>query len=229
MSTSELVPDLLPPAAPAVPLVLRPYQVNNLARLRAQFRSGVRRVCYQAPTGSGKTVIFSEVVAGVVCRGNRVCVLGHRDEIIQQISRALDLLGVEHALIVAGCDPAVLEHPVHVASVQTLVRRLGRLTSPDLIVPDECHHCAAATWRKILAAFPQAKVLGVTATPQRLDGKGLNDIFDVLVIGPSVAELITAGYLSPFATFAHARSPDLSGIRTRAGDYATDELAARMS
>jgi superfamily II DNA or RNA helicase len=226
--TFELVPDLLAPATPAVPLVLRPYQVTDLARLRAQFRSGVRRVCYQAPTGSGKTVIFSEVVAGAVRRGNRVCILGHRDEIIQQISRALDALGVAHALVVAGCDAAALEHPVQVASVQTLVRRLEKMTPPDLIVPDECHHCAAATWRKILAAFPQAKVLGVTATPQRLDGKGLDDIFDALVIGPSVSELIAAGYLSPFA-FAPARGPDLSGIRTRAGDYATDELAARMS
>jgi DNA repair protein RadD len=225
----ELAPDLLPPAALAVPLVLRPYQINDLARLRAQFRNGVRHVCYQAPTGAGKTVTFAEVVAGAIRLGNRVCILAHRDEIIQQISRALDVLGVAHALIVPGCDPATLEHPVTVASVQTLVRRLKHLTPPDLFVVDECHHAAAATWRKILAAFPQARVLGVTATPQRLDGKGLNDIFDALVIGPSVSELITGGYLSPFATFAPARGPDLSGIRTRAGDYATDELAVRMS
>ncbi len=227
--TFELVPDLPAPVTSTAPLVLRPYQVTDLARLRAQFRSGVRRVCYQGPCGCGKTVIFSEVVAGAVRRGNRVCILGHRDEIIQQISRALDALGVEHALIVAGGDSAALEHPVQVASVQTLVRRLKHLTPPDLFVIDECHHAAAATWRKILAAFAQAKVLGVTATPQRLDGKGLDDIFDALVIGPSVSELITDGYLSPFATFAPARSPDLSGIRTRAGDYATDELAVRMS
>jgi len=229
MSDIELVPDLLSPATPAVPLVLRPYQVDDLARLRAQFRSGVRRVCYQGPCGCGKTVIFSEVVAGAVRRGNRVCILGHRDEIIQQITRALDALGVAHALVVAGCDLAALEHPVQVASVQTLVRRLKHLMPPDLFVIDESHHAAANTWRRILAAFPQAKVLGVTATPQRLDGKGLDDIFDALAIGPSVSELIAAGYLSLFATFAPARSPDLSGIRTRAGDYATDELAARMS
>ena len=229
MSDIELVPDLLSPATPAVPLVLRPYQVDDLARLRAQFRSGVRRVCYQGPCGCGKTVIFSEVVAGAVRRGNRVCILGHRDEIIQQITRALDALGVAHALVVAGCDLAAPEHPVQVASVQTLVRRLKHLMPPDLFVIDESHHAAANTWRRILAAFPQAKVLGVTATPQRLDGKGLDDIFDALAIGPSVSELIAAGYLSLFATFAPARSPDLSGIRTRAGDYATDELAARMS
>jgi superfamily II DNA or RNA helicase len=84
-------------------------------------------------------------------------------------------------------------------------------------------------WREIIAALPNAKVLGVTATPERLDGQGLRDVFDVLVIGPAVADLIESGFLSPFVTYAPPRSPDLTGVRSRMGDYATGELSEAMS
>jgi DNA repair protein RadD len=209
--------------------VLRPYQERDLAATRERFAQGHRRVCYQAPTGSGKTILFAHVVNGAVARGNRIWILGHRDEIVQQISGALDELGVPHGFITAG-QPEMPLMPVQVASVMTLARRLKNMTTvPDLLIPDEAHHCAAETWRRIFAALPQAKIFGVTATPERLDGKGLDDIFDTLVIGPSVSELVADGWLSRFATYTPARVPDLSGIRTRAGDYVTDELAARMS
>jgi superfamily II DNA or RNA helicase len=113
--------------------------------------------------------------------------------------------------------------------VATLVRRLDRTAPPDLIVIDECHHAVAGFWRKSLSAWPQAKVLGVSATPERLDGKSLDDIFEELVLGPSIAELIEQEFLAPFTVFAPAKAPDLSGIRTRAGDYAVDQLAGAMS
>ena len=103
------------------------------------------------------------------------------------------------------------------------------MPAPDLLVIDEAHHAVASTWLRILDALPEIRVLGVTATPLRLDGKGLIDVFDDLIIGPTVEALIKDGYLSRFTTFAPARSPDLSGVHTRAGDYAMDELAARMS
>jgi DNA repair protein RadD len=213
--------------APQAP-TLRPYQERDLSATRAAFARGARRVCYQAPTGSGKTVLFAAVVAGATARGTRTVILGHRDEIVQQIDAALDALGVDHGIIAAGY-PAKPDLPVQVASVATLVRRLDKLAPPDLIVVDECHHAAAPTWRRILDAYPNAKVLGVSATPQRLDGKGLDDIFDMLVVGPGVTELIAEGYLSRFVTYAPARSPNLAGVHTRAGDYAVDELAERMS
>jgi DNA repair protein RadD len=207
---------------------LRPYQETDVARIRAAFANGARRVCYQAPTGSGKTVLFAAVVAGATARGNRTVILGHRDEIVQQVDAALDALGIAHGIIAAGhCEAPDL--PVQVASVATLVRRLDKLAPPDLIVPDECHHAAAPTWRRILDAYPNSRVLGTTATPLRLDGKGLDDIFNELVVGPAIETLIKAGYLSRFATFAPARAPSLAGIHIRAGDYAVDELAQRMS
>jgi DNA repair protein RadD len=210
-------------------VILRPYQEQDIGRIRAAYATGARRVLYQGPTGSGKTVLFSTVVAGAAERGNRVTILGHRDEIVRQIADALTELGVAHGIIAAGYPEEPLM-PVQVASVATLVRRLDRLVPvPDLLVVDESHHAAAATWRRIIDALPEARILGATATPQRLDGKGLADIFDELIIGPSVEALIKQGYLSPFTTFAPARRLDLSHVRTRAGDYAVDELAATMS
>ena len=103
----------------------------------------------------------------------------------------------------------------------TLLRRLDRLRDLDLLVVDEAHHAVAGMWRKIIAAVPDAKVLGVTATPERLDGKGLGDIFEVLVLGPTVGDLIPA-YLANFVTYAPVRDPDLSAVKTRMGDFAAD-------
>jgi superfamily II DNA or RNA helicase len=123
---------------------------------------------------------------------------------------------------------------VQVASVQTLVRRLGRLEwTPNLIVVDEAHHTTAETGHgRILAHFDGARVLGVTATPERLDGKGLGvragGFFDELVMGPSVAELVEQGYLSKPAVYAPASQLDLGGIRTLGGDYEKGALAAVM-
>jgi superfamily II DNA or RNA helicase len=210
-------------------MILRPYQQDDIARIRAAYANGAQRVLYEAPTGSGKTVLFATVVAGAAARGTRVCILGHRDEIVRQIADALTELGVAHGIIAAGY-PETPEASVQVASVATLVRRLHRLDPPpDLLVPDEAHHCAANTWRKIINSVPEAKILGVTATPQRLDGKGLSDIFDTLIIGPSVESLIQQNYLCDFTTYAPAREVDLSKVHTRAGDYAIDELAQAMS
>jgi superfamily II DNA or RNA helicase len=211
----------------AIP-VLRDYQKRDVAAIRERFAAGARRVLYQAPTGSGKTVLFSYIVAGAAARGNRVAILGHRQEIVEQISTALDELAVPHGLIAAG-HAETPDAPVQVAGIATLVRRLDRLGELDLLVADEGHHSVAGTWRKIINAAPDARILGVTATPERLDGKGLRDIFDTLVVGPTASELIEQGYLSRFATFAPAQSVNLSRVQTRGGDYAVEQLAGIMS
>jgi DNA repair protein RadD len=135
--------------------------------------------------------------------------------------------GLEYGIIAAG-HPAN-NAPVQIASVMTLVRRLGAVGEFALVICDEAHHAIAQSWQKIFQAFADARFLGVTATPQRLDGRGLDDLFDELVMGPSVKELVDAGFLSPAVTFAPPVGPDLRGIRTRAGDFAQEALAARMS
>lgn len=206
---------------------LRPYQATGVAEIRAAFAAGTKHVVYVAPTGSGKTVLFAYVVAGAVARGNSVVIVGHRQEIVDQIGEALAALGVAHGIIAAGHPET--PGPVQVASAATLVRRLGPLDPPDLLVLDEAHHAVAGTWERIIAAAPEARILGCTATPERLDGKGLSDVFDTMVLGPSVAELIAAGYLSKFAAFAPDRSPDLAGVRSRGGDFAVEQLSQAMS
>lgn len=210
---------------------LRPYQVRAVDDIRAAFRIACR-VLMVSPTGSGKTIVFVYIAASATAKGKRVLVLAHRQEIVEQISAALTEMGVAHGIIAAGhpCTDA----PVQIASVATLVRRLnfaaGGKISFDLVVIDEAHHSIAGTWQRILAAMSETTyVLGVTATPQRLDGRGLGTMFDTMVLGPDVAELIAGGYLSPFTVYAPAAAPNLSGIRTRAGDYAIDQLARAMS
>jgi superfamily II DNA or RNA helicase len=206
---------------------LRPYQARDLDRIADAFNGGALRVCYQAPTGSGKTVLFADLIKVVADHGERVLVLGHRDEIVQQISASLDDLAVDHGIIAP--DYTETNDLVQVASVMTAVRRLHRLRPPKLLVIDEAHHAVAATWQRIIGALPDSDILGVTATPRRLDGKPLDDIFEELIVGPSIGRLIDDGYLAPATVFTPPHSPDLSQVRIRAGDYALDQLSNVMS
>src|SRR5262249_46290098 len=141
---------------------------------------------------------------------------------------ALTRLGVGHGIIASGAPET--DDRVQVASVMTLVRRLHRLSpAPTLLVPDEAHHCAAPTWHKIFDALSEAHILGLNATPCRLDGKPLDDVFETLVVGPSIARLIDDGWLAPVIVFTPARNPDLTKVQIRAGDFATEQLATVMS
>jgi superfamily II DNA or RNA helicase len=207
---------------------LRPYQTDCVARIRDALRRS-RRVLLTSPTGSGKTVMFCWLAMAVAAHGSRILVVAHRIEIVDQISEALTAFGVAHGVIAPG--RAANGEPVQIAMVLTLANRLrhGVVDIYDLVVVDECHHSVASTWQRILAAFPQAYVLGVTATPERLDGRALKDLYDELVSGPTIAELVAAGFLSPAVTYAAPVSPDLSGIRTRLGDFEQAALAERMT
>lgn len=205
-------------------LSLRPYQSLALAEVRAEFARKRRRVLLVSPTGSGKTVAFAAIVKGATDRGQQTLILAHRAELIDQISAALDQFGIKHSFIAAGY-PYQQWAPVHVASVQTVVRRLGKIAYPTFIVCDEAHHILAATYRQILAAFPHAKLLGVTATPRRASGDGLGEVFESMVLGPSVAELISAGYLSPFKCYGPP-TINTAGLHVRAGEFIQSEVAA---
>lgn len=215
------------PAGPAI--ALRPYQDDLIARARRSFAAH-RRVLMQAPTGAGKTTIFAWLTRAVSQKGRRVCILAHRRELLRQIGGRLADFGVPFATIDAS-SRQVSRCAVSVASVQTLVRRLDHYQDAfDLLVIDEAHHAVAGQWRAVAEAFPKARILGVTATPERLDGRGLADSFDDLLIGPSVRELIEGGFLSDYAAFAPANGgPDLSGIRSRLGDFDLAALAETMS
>jgi superfamily II DNA or RNA helicase len=211
----------------STPIVqLRPYQQQAISDLRMAYRSGARAPLLVAPTGMGKTVIFAAITQAAAARGRRVLILVHRRELIHQSSAKLTQAGVTHGIIAAGFQPS--DHPVQVASVQTLIRRIQHAAQPDLIVIDEAHHGVAGSWRKVIDHWPNSLLLGVTATPVRQDGRGLGMVFDRLVLGPSTAELISGGFLCPARIYAPPPVADLTGIHRRAGDYAIDEAADRM-
>lgn len=181
-------------------------------------------------TVTHNTVLFSYIAANAALKGNRTLVLVHRRELLKQTSRTLAQFGVAHGLISAGISNLGRDL-VQVASVQTLVKRMAIMRwRPDLIVVDEAHHATGkTTWGKVLAHFSEAKVLGVTATPERLDSQGLGveagGFFDALVLGPSVAELTERGFLSPAVVYAPRAQVDLSGVHSRGGDWAVGELS----
>ncbi len=205
---------------------LRPYQQAAVDGVRDSFRSGRRRPLLVAPTGSGKTVIFSYVTASAAAKGNRTLILVHRAELLEQCHRSLSQMDVPHGLIASGLTPD-RSQLTQIASVQTLVRRFDRVLPPDLIVIDEAHHATAGAWASVLAQYPNARVLGVTATPQRLDGKGLGQVFDDLIRGPEVTKLIDEGYLCKPVYYA-PKTVDLTGVHMVAGDYNRAEVAERM-
>lgn len=210
-------------------ITLRNYQLDTVCDLRQAYANGFKAPLLQSPTGSGKTVIFCFITESAVKRNLRVMILVHRKELIRQSSDALYNLGIYHGII-APRHPFTTE-PVQIASVQTLVHRLDRIIPPDLVIIDECHHSAAGSWQKILNHLFDARLLGVTATPLRLDGKGLGKpegVFDTLIEGPTMRWLIDNGYLSQPVVYVPKNDLDLSGIRRKFGDYEKKELAFRV-
>lgn len=205
---------------------LRPYQTDLVESIRSAYRQGVQRCLAVAPTGSGKTVVFSYIAQQSLSRLSKTLILVHRQELLDQTSRTLTAFGVPHGVIAAGRSSDVTER-IQVASVQTLVRRLDHVTKPDLIVIDEAHHAIAGSWRKVIDRFGDARVLGVTATPERLDGKGLGSVFGRMIMGPKVVDLQADGHLS-VAKYYAPTSADLSGVKNRGGDYDQQGLESIM-
>jgi len=178
-------------------------------------------------TVTHNTAIASLIGAGLHKNGKSAIYLGHRTEIVFQLGAALRTVGVPFSFLTAATH-GMPRANVIVASIGTLHRRKERLPlKPDLLFVDETHHALAKTWADVIRHFPEAKVVGLTATPCRLDGKGLGDIFDAMVLGPHTDELITQGFLSDFEVYA-PKPPNLSGVHTRAGDYVSSELDAAM-
>ena len=204
---------------------LRPYQEQIIDKTRAAIVR-CQRVLMQGPTGMGKTAISVYMMARAAEQGKRAFFLVHQNELLQQTSKALWAQKLEHGQAASG--KSISKLPLQVASVQTLVNRLDRYEPPHLIIIDECHRSTSSTYQRILDAWPRAKVVGLTATPQRTDGKGLGEVYQELVLGPSINSLMAAGYLSQYEVLAPPSTLDLNDIHSRAGDYAKDELEAAM-
>jgi DNA repair protein RadD len=210
---------------------LRPYQSQAIVDIELAINDAEAPL-YVLPTGAGKTVVAAQIIERAVAAGKRVLVLTHRREILKQTSLKLSGGNFEHGLIQAGLN-VDLEYPVQIASIQTLWARCMRtdkvpLPAANLIIIDEAHHVAARTWRKIVEAYPNARRIGLTATPCRSDGRGLGNYFTKIIEGPQIPELIAGEWLVPTIYYVPV-DPDLRGVQTRQGDYVVSQLADRMN
>lgn len=205
---------------------LRPYQSDIIAKTRSLMQKGVHSILIQSPTGSGKTLLTAHMLHTAASKGMRSLFVVHRRELIKQSTAAFALEGLKHGIISAGFFED-RRHFTQLASVQTLARRISRFAPPRLIVWDECHHLAAGSWAAIFRAFPSAFHIGLTATPERLDGQGLGSFFKEMINGPSVQKLIEDGYLSAYKLYAPMKV-NVGGVHTRMGDFVRSELSSAV-
>ena len=211
---------------PAPGLALRPYQDEAIARSLVAMQGGGRALVV-IPTAGGKTVVFSEVARRL---GGRTLILVHRDELAKQALETMRLVWpqVGRGRVQGAHDD--VECQVVAASVPTLVepRRLARYLSrgrAQLVIVDEAHHATAGTWRRVIGALGAGAVLGVTATPVRMDQADIGDIFGLPVYQIGMLELIAQGYLSDLRGLEIQTSLNMDGVRRRGGDFNSNDLA----
>lgn len=208
-------------------VILRDYQKELIENTR-QSLAKHNSVVMQLPTGGGKTLTTAYIIHNAMLKGKRAIFCVHRIELLEQTSRAFKKMGIEHGFIQSGRDYEP-EYLVHIASIQTLVNRLEEITPPDFLVIDESHRAMADTYKKVIEFWPEAKKLLITATPERLDRRGLKHVAQDMVLGKSPRWLIEQGYLSPYRIFSTPSVPDLSKVKTTAGEYNNAQLADIMN
>jgi len=194
----------------------RPYQADLILKVAKAYQDGARSVVMLCPTGSGKTHIASHIIERSVAKENKVVFAAHLDNLMDDTSSRLTAAGISHG-IVQGDRPSNPERPVQVCSLATLHRR-GYAPPADFVIIDECHHAASDSVRGVIERYPKAKLMVLTATCQRADGKPLGDVFDVLVQGPTPADLLKLGHLVPCEVIAP--------MPTKPGTIAMDPVEA---
>ena len=212
---------------------LRPYQVAAKDAIQQQWEQGNRRTLLVLPTGTGKTIVFSKLAEDCVRDGERVLILAHRGELLDQ---AADKLATATGL---GCAVEKAEsssldswYRVVVGSVQSMMRpnRLEQFEPEhfDTIIVDEAHHCISDSYQRVLQHFDQAHVLGVTATPDRGDMRNLGQYFDSLAYEYTLPQAIREGFLCPIKAQTIPLKLDISGVGTQAGDFKTADLGTAL-
>jgi superfamily II DNA or RNA helicase len=207
-------------------IVLRFYQADLNHKIRDAFRY-YKRVVAVMPTGAGKGQTIAAVIAAAIAKGSTVLVVAHRAELVAQLSATVESWGIEHGIIAPG--HRMTYHPCQVGSVQTVVRRFDRMTIvPDLIIVDEAHHLVAGNqWGRLIERWPDAYLLGKTATPERLSGEGLGEghggYFQAMVLGPTAEWLTDNGFLA--AADVYSVPSNLPKLKKRAGDYDMTQAA----
>ena len=210
---------------------LRPYQKQKIEEIYSVWQDH-RSVMLQMPTGTGKTVLFNQIVENELANNSRLLIIAHRKELIDQnVARLLDDFGIRAGTIMANVRPD-LSLPVQVASIQTLNRRDYPDLNPSTVIIDEAHHVPAKSYRKLWDDYPDSKILGVTATPIRLSGEGFNDLFDALIVSDSISEFIKDGHLAEIKYLGRQEiwsKLDLSSVSiNNTGDYDSTQLSLKM-
>lgn len=190
--------------------MLRPDQIRVIAAVRDHYRSGARSVVLQSPTGFGKTFVAAALIRRSLEKGNRCVFVAHRDDLIGVTVDRLRAAGI-HTGRVQASEIQDAAAPVQVCSVQTLHAR-SFAPPANFVLLDEAHRVRAKTWESVIARWPEAKILGLTATPERADGRGLRTIFDRLVQGPSIQELQKIGALVPVKCVSPIAGGKLRGL-----------------
>ncbi len=197
---------------------LRGYQREIINRIRQSLANGHRHIIVQSPPRTGKTVVMAEIARRTTDKGNRVCFIIHRKEVLDQAKATFQEQGV---------DPNLLE----AAMVQSLTRHVDKMRPPEVILIDEAHHALANSYTRILEAFPTAYVLLFTATPVRTGRNQLDQIADDIIVGKSIKELTSQGFLAPFKYYA-AKDKDVDDKKLRrssTGDYVTASIEDAVS
>ena len=211
---------------------LYPFQVEAQNDLTTAATNGARRLLLQCPTGGGKTLIASKIIAHASSQNFGVLVLAHRRELIWQTIEKLKGFGVEAGVIMSGeiHDPTMRVQVASIQSLHSFAIRRGKINFPraDLVVVDEAHGLSGSkSWRRILDEYKDAIILGLTATPISRGGVGLGELFDEMIKCPTIQELIDQGYLAK-PKYIIPSMPDLKGLHVRAGDYVEEEIANLM-
>lgn len=212
---------------------LRPYQETARQKVQEEWEEGKKRTLLVLPTGTGKTIVFSKIIEDRVKKGERVLVIAHRGELLEQASDKLyKSTGLKTATEKAEQTSLGSFYRVVVGSVQTLQRekRLNQFPPEyfDTIVIDEAHHAISDGYQRVLHHFEDANVLGVTATPDRGDMRNLGSYFESLAYEYSLPEAIKAGYLSPIKALTIPLKLDLSNVKQQAGDFSTKDLGTAL-
>lgn len=210
---------------------LRDYQRQWIKDIWNSWGLGNRRVLAQLPTGAGKTICFAHICNKFFLIQQQVLVIAHRIELITQAAEKLEQIVGESVGIIKGGYPQHPERRIQVASIQTLARKeLSELPlNIGLLLFDEAHHTSASSYRRLIEHYQSARILGVTATPKRIDGQGFQDLFDDLVVGIPTAALIKEGYLSKFRLFTTNQTISTSGVQKSRGDFRAKELAVAVT
>ncbi len=212
---------------------LRDYQEEARESIFAEWGKGIRRTLLVLPTGCGKTIVFAKVTEDCVRQGDRVLILAHRGELLEQAAdKIAKSTGLGCATEKAGATCIGSWFRVTAGSVQSMTRdaRLGKFESDyfDTIIIDEAHHCISDSYQKVLGHFPEARVLGVTATPDRGDMKNLGSYFESLAYEYTLPKAIRSGHLSRIKALTLPLRLDLSGVGVQSGDFKASDLGTAL-